>query len=72
MLILKQELRNEAVYFYDESPNLNKYSMDGEEFKNTKITTTPKLYVSLPKTDVNQNEQVLVVNGFENDSEALH
>lgn len=64
--------KNEAVYFYDESPNLNKYSMDGEEFKNTKITTTPKLYVSLPKTDVNQNEQVLVVNGFENDSEALH
>lgn len=62
---------NEAVYFYDEAPNLNKYAMDGEAFKDTKITTTPKLYVSFPKTDVDKNAQIIVVEGFENDSEAI-
>ncbi len=58
---------NEAVYFYDEAPNLNKYSMDGEAFKDTEITTTPKLYVSFPKTNVDDNAQTLVVNGFANE-----
>lgn len=64
--------KNEAVWFYDEAPNLNKYSKDGEVFKDTAITTTPKLYVSFPKTDVNENAQTLIVKGFVNDSEALH
>lgn len=58
---------NEAVWFYDATPNLNKYALDGENFKNTAITTTPKLYVSFTKTDVNANAQTLVVNGFVND-----
>ena len=49
------------------TPNLNKYALDGENFKNTAITTTPKLYVSFTKTDVNANAQTLVVNGFVND-----
>uniref|UniRef100_UPI0025944C98 discoidin domain-containing protein n=2 Tax=Bacillati TaxID=1783272 RepID=UPI0025944C98 len=36
------------------------------------ITTTPKVYVSFTKTNVDDNAQTLVVNGFINDSEALH
>ncbi|MFR2445867.1 MAG: discoidin domain-containing protein, partial [Thomasclavelia spiroformis] len=63
---------NEAVWFYDETPNLNKYSADDEAFKDTEITTTPKVYVSFTKTNVDDNAQTLVVNGFINDSEALH
>ena len=59
--------KNEAVWFYDEAPNLNKYAAEGEAFKDTEITTTPKVYVSFTKTNVNKNEQVLVVNGFVND-----
>ncbi|MFR4827374.1 MAG: TIM-barrel domain-containing protein, partial [Veillonella nakazawae] len=58
---------NEAVWFYDETPNLNKYSADDEAFKDTEITTTPKVYVSFTKTNVDDNAQTLVVNGFIND-----
>ncbi|RGO05505.1 DUF5110 domain-containing protein, partial [Thomasclavelia spiroformis] len=52
---------NEAVWFYDETPNLNKYSADDEAFKDTEITTTPKVYVSFTKTNVDDNAQTLVV-----------
>ena len=57
---------NEAAWFYDETPNLNKYAKDGEQFKETKITTTPKVYVSFTKTDVNTDKQTVVVEGFAN------
>ena len=62
-----------AIYFYDESPNLNSnaYSDDeaikGEAFSSTEITTTPKLYVKFAKTDVNSAAQTLTVNGFANE-----
>lgn len=56
---------NGNVYFYNEAPNLNKYSEAGESF-NTEITTNPKLYVKFAKTNVNQNDQTLVIEGFEN------
>lgn len=60
---------DEAVWFYDQTPNLNKYSLDGEDFKDEVITTTPKVYVSFTKTDVNANAQTLIVEGFVNDGE---
>ncbi len=65
----KAAAKNEAVWFYDETPNLNKYAKDGEKFKETEIITTPKVYVSFTKTDVNTNKQTLVVEGFENKGE---
>lgn len=57
---------SKTVYFYDEAPNLNKYSLENEDFKNTAITTTPKLYVKFARTNVNANEQKLVIKGFNN------
>lgn len=54
------------IYFYDESPNLNKYSQGEGTFANTEITTTPKLYVKFARTDVDANAQTLVVEGFDN------
>lgn len=54
------------VYFFDESPNLNKYSQGEGTFASTKITTTPKLYVKFARTNVNANAQTLVVEGFDN------
>lgn len=54
------------IYFYDESPNLNKYSQGEGTFASTAITTTPKLYVKFERTDVNENAQTLVVEGFDN------
>ena len=55
------------VYFYNEKPNLNKYSTEGSEFAKKEITTTPKLYVKFAKTNVNENAVELTVNGFVND-----
>lgn len=63
----------EAVYFYNETPNLNynatsdSEAVRNEEFSKTKITTTPKLYVKFAKTDVSKSAQTLTVKGFEND-----
>ena len=54
------------IYFYDEAPNLNKYSQGDGEFADTAITTTPKLYVKFARTDVNADAQTLVVEGFDN------
>ncbi|MFL0266812.1 TIM-barrel domain-containing protein [Candidatus Clostridium radicumherbarum] len=54
------------VYFYNEKPNLNKYASAGSDFANTEITTTPKLYVKVAKTDVTANSVELTVNGFNN------
>ena len=54
------------VYYYDETPNLNKYATEGSEFANVEITTTPKLYVKIENTDVNKNAIEVTVKGFEN------
>ncbi|WP_394139483.1 TIM-barrel domain-containing protein [Cytobacillus oceanisediminis] len=61
--------QSENVYFYNESPNLNKYSTEGSEFANTKVTTAPKLFVKIGKTDITKNKVMLTVNGFNNTQE---
>lgn len=61
--------RSENVYFYNESPNLNKYSTEGSEFAKTKVTTAPKLFVKIAKTDITKNQVMLTVNGFNNTQE---
>lgn len=65
----------EAIYFYDETPNLNSnaYSDDegvqSEAFTKTAIISTSKLYVKFAQTDVNSATQTLTVSGFENDGD---
>ncbi len=54
------------IYYYDETPNMNKYSQGSGEFATTEITTTPKLYVKFARTDVNSKAQILVIEGFDN------
>lgn len=54
------------MYFYDESPNLNKYATEGSEFAKIEIATTPKVYVKVEKTDVTKNEVELTVKDFVN------
>lgn len=58
---------DENVWFYDEHPQLNKYSAKGEEFNKINVTSTPKVYVKFQKTDVSQNSQKVVVYGFKNE-----
>ncbi|MDQ0360307.1 TIM-barrel domain-containing protein [Breznakia pachnodae] len=61
--------KGQGAYFYNETPDLNKYATGDGEFSKTKITTTPKLYVSFPKTDVSVDEQTLVIKGYKYTSE---
>ncbi|MGL4990290.1 MAG: TIM-barrel domain-containing protein [Sarcina sp.] len=64
-----EEFENgENMYFYDESPNLNKYATDGSEFANVEIKTTPKLYVKAAKTNVKENVVELTINDFANEN----
>ena len=57
-----------AVYFYDASPDLNKYAhLGGSYAKLDKILTSPKLFVKTAKdVNITKNEIKLVVNGFNN------
>lgn len=63
----------EAVYFYNEKPNLNynataeSESVRKEGFSGTEIVTNPKVYVKFAKADVNAVEQTLTVTGFANE-----
>lgn len=63
----------EAVYFYNEKPNLNynataeSESVRKEGFSGTEIVTNPKVYVKFAKADVNAVEQTLTVTGFVNE-----
>lgn len=56
---------DDAVYFYHENPDLNKYEKAGSQF-DTKIITSPKLYVKTAKTDITANDVILTVKGFNN------
>lgn len=63
---------DEAIYFYEEAPNLNygataeSEQVRNEEFSKTAITTTPKLHVKFAKANVNETEQTLEVKNFAN------
>ena len=57
------------LYFYDETPNLNKYATEGSDFAAVEIATTPKVYVKVDKTDVTKNEVELTINDFVNTRE---
>ncbi|MED4207353.1 discoidin domain-containing protein [Neobacillus mesonae] len=63
----EEEFQNsENVYFYNEHPNLNKYSTKGSPFEKTEIMTSPKLYIKVGKTDITKNTVSFSVNGFDN------
>lgn len=54
----------ENVYFYNEKPNLNRFSTKGSEAAKKVITKNPQLLVKLAKTDVAANEVEVVVSDF--------
>ncbi|MFJ7724698.1 discoidin domain-containing protein [Neobacillus sp. NPDC097160] len=63
----EEEYQNsENVYFYNENPNLNKYSTKGSPFEKTEIITSPKLYIKVGKTDITKNDITFSINGFDN------
>ncbi|MDY0393871.1 glycoside hydrolase family 31 protein [Virgibacillus halophilus] len=65
----KEYEEGENVYFYNESPDLNKYATKGSEFEKKEIITAPKLQVKVGKTDVTKTAVTLTVDGYNNNQE---
>ena len=52
------------VYFYDEKPNLNRFSTPGTEFASVAITKNPQLIVKLAATNTTANAVAVTVKGY--------
>lgn len=67
---LKQVTSHEAfasganVYFYDASPNLNKFATPHSPFAQVTITKNPQVLVKVAATDITQKAVVLTITGF--------
>lgn len=57
--------RGENVYYYDATPNLNRFATAGSEFAKTKIVKNPMFLVRLAKADVTQSEMTVKVDGYQ-------
>ena len=65
-------MNNTNIYFYDASPNLNKYATEGSEFAKVTITKNPQLLIKLASTDITANEIIVNINGFKFDIPDSH
>ncbi|RZM21224.1 MAG: DUF5110 domain-containing protein, partial [Pedobacter sp.] len=54
----------ENVYFYDASPNLNKFATKGSEFEKVVLIKNPQLLIKLGATDITQNPVMATIEGF--------
>lgn len=52
------------VYFYNPTPNLNRFSTAGSDMASVKAVKNPQLLVKLAKTDVSASTVEVVVDGF--------
>ncbi|MNK05756.1 Alpha-xylosidase [compost metagenome] len=57
-------LKKENVYFYDATPNLNRFATKGSEFEKIAINKNPQLLVKLGTTDITKNAITLIIEGF--------
>lgn len=57
-------LKQENVFFYDATPNLNQFATPGSEFDKEVITKNPLLLVKLAATDITTQPVVLTIDGF--------
>ncbi|MDD3036487.1 TIM-barrel domain-containing protein [Bacteroides sp.] len=57
-------LKGENIYWYEDSPNLNKFATKGSEFEKVKITKNPQLRVKLASTDISSSPVMLKMQGF--------
>jgi hypothetical protein len=53
------------VYYYDATPDLNRFATAGSEFAKVKIQKTPQLLVRLASTDVTTDGVELTIAGYE-------
>lgn len=64
---MDEYLNGTNVYFYDATPNLNKFATKGSEFEKVTITKNPQLLVKLAPTDIIMNETVVTIDGYQFD-----
>lgn len=57
-------LKKENVYFYDASPNLNRFATKGSNFEKVVITKNPQLLVKIAPIDITKTPISLIVEGF--------
>lgn len=58
-------LAKNNLYFYNESPDLNKFSTKGSEFEKVIITKNPQILVKLASVDVTTTAISVTVNGYQ-------
>lgn len=58
-------LNKDNVYFYDATPNLNKFATQGSEFEKEVIIKNPQLLVKLASADITADQTVLNIEGFQ-------
>lgn len=58
-------LNGENVYYYNASPELNRYATPGSEFAKVSVKKNPQLWVRLAKCDVVKNAVEVTVKGFQ-------
>jgi alpha-glucosidase (family GH31 glycosyl hydrolase) len=56
--------KQQNVYFYDATPNLNRFATKGSEFEKVVMAKNPQLLVKLAPTDVTVNGITLDVKGY--------
>lgn len=61
---MEQFMAGENTYFYDATPNLNKFATKGSEFEKVVITKNPQVRVKLAASDITAQATVLHVEGF--------
>ena len=57
-------LKQENVYFYNATPNLNQFATKGSEFEKVAMIKNPQLLVKLAATDITVNPVTVNVEGF--------
>ncbi|MFI5450879.1 TIM-barrel domain-containing protein [Pedobacter sp. UC225_61] len=51
-------------YFYEASPNLNRFATKGSEFEKVAMTKNPQVLVKLASTDISANAVTVQIKGF--------
>lgn len=57
-------VKRENVYFYDATPNLNKFATKGSEFEKVVLVKNPQLLIKLAATDITLNSVTATIEGF--------
>ncbi len=57
-------LKQSDVYFYDASPNLNRFATKGSDFEKVVITKNPQVLIKIQSTDITVNPVTINIDGF--------